>query len=431
MPRKELDLLLFTYHHWFVKRYFSFFKDNPVTTRILLFSLTLFFLKIADGMFSFWVPIQIKDSLNSSVLMGLIISFQSAMGLLMDLIFPRLLGTFKTRSLSFWSIIITGVASILLFGTNFWPFIILFLITMVAWSIYFELSSFAAYQFVGTSVPENSRSSAWGIINVFWNLALFLGPMVASFVLIKSAIFLEVLIILTLCIALGIFFLTGGIHDVQTDLEFTNINPFTEIKHWVSLFKVVWPAVVISLLLGFIDATYWTVGATWSERIVENNYLGGFIISAYELPFLFMGLFLVKWGINHGKKLLSEKLLVVVGLLMALMLINNSFIWQLGMILLSSCLIALVYPLIEGVYSDLIARMGHSQKDMIGLTSSTVNISYMIWPVIAGLISTKVGESATFGILGIVVCLVALILIFITPKKLRLPQGEIKTWEQN
>ncbi len=73
--------------------------------------------------------------------------------------------------------------------------------------------------------------------------------------------------------------------------------------------------------------------------------------------------------------------------------------------------------------------MGKEKKDMIGLTSSVINISYIIWPVFAGLLASKVGERLTFSYMGVLVLTISIILLFVTPRKLKLPQTEIKTWE--
>jgi MFS family permease len=73
--------------------------------------------------------------------------------------------------------------------------------------------------------------------------------------------------------------------------------------------------------------------------------------------------------------------------------------------------------------------MGKERNDLIGLTSSVVNISYVVWPPIAGVMAGIVGERITFSVVGALVVIVSVILLFITPKKLRLPQTEIKKWE--
>jgi MFS family permease len=73
--------------------------------------------------------------------------------------------------------------------------------------------------------------------------------------------------------------------------------------------------------------------------------------------------------------------------------------------------------------------MGKEGKHMVGLSGSTVSVAYIIGPILAGLISSYVGEKNTFVVMGIVMIIVAVILLVVTPKKLRLPQIEIKTWE--
>jgi len=122
-------------------------------------------------------------------------------------------------------------------------------------------------------------------------------------------------------------------------------------------------------------------------------------------------------------------MLIVAGFFLIGLSFSGVVAWQLSMVFLSSIAISISYPLIEGVYSDIVARMGKEKKEMIGLTSSVVNISYVVWPPIAGLITTRVGERMTFGVVGAITVVTAIILIFVTPKKLRLPQEEIKKWE--
>ena len=83
----------------------------------------------------------------------------------------------------------------------------------------------------------------------------------------------------------------------------------------------------------------------------------------------------------------------------------------------------------EAVYSDITERMGYEGKHMMGLSSSTLSLAYIIGPVMAGGIAQLVGERLTFSVMGILMALVALILLIVTPRKLRLPQSEIQAWD--
>lgn len=404
------------------------FLGDKVWSKVILFSLTLFLLRLADAVISFWAPNQIQSSLGSSVWMGLIISFQSIIGFGADLIFPSLLRTTKTKRLIFWAIIMSALTSFFLTASTVQPFIAIFLITMTLWGIYYEFVAFANYQFMGSVVPAHLRTAAWGIMGTFVNLAYFLGPLIAAAVLLKSYVLAEGIILVFLVGALLTLSLFKGHRDVPAKIDIKEINPWVEIKHWISLSKHIWPVMILSLLLGFIDSTFWTTGAIWTEKLAKINYLGGLFLPFYQLPAIFLGVVVAGWGIYKGKKILTEKFLIIAGIFLIGLAVNGSIYWQLLMVLLASSALSICYPLLEGVYTDIVARMGKEKNDLIGLTSSVVNVSYIIWPPVVGVVAALIGERLTFSFVGVLVVVVSVILLFVTPKKLRLPQEEIKSW---
>jgi MFS family permease len=412
----------------FFHRHFAFTKD-VVWSKVILFCFTLFFIRLADAIISFWAPNQIQSALASPVVMGLIISFQSGIGFAADLVFPRMLRTTKARRLIFLSIIMSALTSLFLAGSVFKPFILIFLVTMAIWGIYYELISFADYQFMGSVVPVTMRSGVWAVAGMFINLAYFLGPLIAAYLLIRGYFVTEIVIFLCLIIGFIIFTLTKNSHDGATQIDLKEVNPWVELKHWLTLSEHIWPAIILSLLLGIIDSTFWTTGAVWSEKLASINIIGGLFLPLYQLPSIFLGVFIAEWGIYKGKKILSEKILIIAGLFLIGLAVNGTIAWQLAMVLLSSIALAISYPLVAGVYTDIIARMGKEKKEMIGLISSITNVAYVIWPPVAGYIALRVGERLTFSVVGGLVVAVSVILLFVTPKKLRLPQSEIKNWK--
>lgn len=396
--------------------------------KLFLFSLTLFLLRIADGIISFWAPNQIQSVLNNSLYMGLIISFQSIVGLLADLIFPRLLRTTKARYLVLGAILVSASTSLFLFSTTIQPFILIILLTMALWGIYYELIGFANYQFIGSVIPAHMRSGAWAVNGVFINLAYFIGPLVAAPLLLLGNLQTEILILSFLLVSLVFLFVNRSHHDGEVQIDLKDVNPWAELKHWFTLSKHIWPVIIISILLGFIDSTFWTTGAVWTEKLSEVTSWGTLFLPLYQLPAIFLGFIIARMGIYQGKKILCEKFLILAGLFLAALAVSSMVFWQLAMVFLSATALAVCYPLIEGVNSDLVARMRSEKNDIIGLTSSVINLSYIIWPPIAGLIALKVGERLTFSVVGVFAVLVGTFLLFVTPKKLRLPQEEIKTW---
>lgn len=66
---------------------------------------------------------------------------------------------------------------------------------------------------------------------------------------------------------------------------------------------------------------------------------------------------------------------------------------------------------------------------MVGLSGSTISVAYIIGPIMAGAITQFVGEKNTFVVVGNILAPVSVFLLVVTPEKLRLPQTEIKTWD--
>lgn len=400
---------------------------NPLVVKILFFSTALFFLRLADGIIAFWAPNQIQETLGNSTWMGIVISFQSVIGLLSDIYLPGILRNSHTKTLLYWAVILSAVTSFIFIGSIYMPYILLFLVAMALWGIYYEFLHFAQFQFMGTAVPANMRTYGWGIINVSMSIAYFLGPLIAAFLLARGTLVTEAVFLSLLIIGLFVTVFLKILHNPAPE-KLKHTGALTEINHWRKLIKVIWPAVVITSLLGFMDSTFWTTGAVWTEKLAETNPIGGFFLSFYQLPAIFLGFVVAKWGVYRGKKVLAEKFLIIAGVSLMLFAISDNILFLLLMVLICASAVGAIYPLIEAVYSDLISRMGHDKEDMIGLSASTLNIAYIIWPPIAGFIASQIGERLSFSYLGLLVILASIGLLATTPKKLRLPQTEIHSW---
>lgn len=405
------------------------FRKDPVWGKLLIFSLIFFFIRLSDSIIAFWAPNQIQNSLNSSIIMGAIISLQSIVGFAADLVFPKILKNVKTRQLVFWAILVSALTSFFLSTASVKPFLAIFIVTMALWGIYYELATFANFQFMCTMVPPQRRAAAWGFAGIFVNLAYFLGPFIAQELLSHGILITQGTIVIFLVVALIILSLSKNGRETASELNLENISPLKELAHWAILTKAIWPALCIGLILGIIDATFYTVGAVWTEKLSMVNSWGVWFLPLYLLPSICIGIPLSNWNIENGKKKLAEKFLGISGIFFAGIALYSSIPWQLAMVALASSALAVCYPLLEGVYTDFLTRMGSDKKDMMGLTGSVVNVSYIIWPVFAGIIASKVGERMTFFWLGVVVIIASIVLLLVTPRKLKLPQTEIKTWE--
>jgi MFS family permease len=403
--------------------------DKPVWTKVAFLSSILFLLTMADAVVSFWAPNLIQDSFQSSIIMGVIISVQSIFGLGADLVFPQLMKAPTVKKLLLFAILFSLLTTVFLSTSVLKPLIILFLLAMATWGLYYEFINFADQTFVSESVPTELRSGVWAIIGVFRSLAYFLGPLIAAILIIRGKFTISIFAISLLVLAFLVLTATGKTHTKPIKISLTKINLKEELGHWRILFGRVWPIVLLSMFMGFVDATFWTTGAIWTAKLAEENFLGSFFLPLYELPAIFMGAIVVKWGIYKGKKKMAEIFFLGSGVFLILLGLRTSIVWQLIMVFVSSLLLSITYPLVSGVYSDLTFRMGKMRGHMMGLTGSVANLSYIIWPIFAGILTRFFGERMTFTFVGFLVVLISVILIIVTPKKLMLPQEEIKKWK--
>ena len=392
------------------------------------FTATLFFIFLGDALLSFWIPNFLQESLGSPFLMGLVMSFSSMVGLLADILFPQILKSAGVKKLLLFSILMSFVFTASLFLGVAFPILVVFALIMAIWGIYYEFVHFSQSQFVADSVSRELKSFAWAILSIFRNLAYFLGLLLAGIILLSGELTLLFSVILLTSISFVVFFLNGKDGNVKVEAKLSKISILKELFYWKVLFKRVWPVVVLSLLVGFVDAAFWTTGAVWTESLSQVNPAGIFLLPAYQMPSLFMGFVLAKWKIFRGKKRLSEKLLLISGLFLMLLYFDFPPTIYILLVFLSGIYLASAIPLIEAVYSDITSRMGIERKHMMGLSASTISIAYIISPPFAGLAASYLGEKNTFVVLGLLVAMTSIILLFVTPKKLRLPEKEIKEW---
>lgn len=131
----------------FIRRYFRLLKD-PVWSKVLTLSLALSFIMLADALVSFWAPNLLESSLNSAVLMGIVIGFQSVIGFLADLVFPNLLKNVTVRRLVILAVMTSAMTVFTLVGAAYKPLVLIFLLSMGFWGVYYELEGFACYEFM-------------------------------------------------------------------------------------------------------------------------------------------------------------------------------------------------------------------------------------------------------------------------------------------
>jgi len=397
--------------------------------RVGAFGVILFFVLLSDAVLSDWVPGYMQGVLGSPMKMGLMMAFSSVIGFSMDLVFPQMLRTSGVRKLAGGAIVGSLVFLLSMFGSTWFSYGLILLVGMAAWGVYYELDSFMTKQFVAGVAPRELRSAVWGIVGVIRNLAYFLGPIIGAVMLERG----DRAVVLgaggVLAFAYIMFLLIKLPHSNDAAEEIHPVHIIEEIKYWFSLEKRIWPVLVLSLVAGIVDATFWTTGTVLNDHLALKSDIGGWFLPAYMLPSLFIGLIVAKWGISEGKKKWAETLMMLGGICLGMIAWVRSVEAIILIVIVASIFMSLSWPLMDAVYTDLVARSRRGRKHMIGLSSSTLSLAYVVGPILAGWLSGRFGEVETFAIVGWGVVVTMIFLLFVTPKKLHLPQVEMKSWE--
>lgn len=257
-----------------VRKTLSIIFTNSVWSKVAAVIVILFFVRLSDAILSDWVPVYMQTTLGSPMVMGLVMSFSSIVGLGADFIFPQLLRGMIVRKLMLFAVLSSVLFSAILYLSTYAPFIVIFLVAMAVWGVYYEFLGFANQQFVAETVDIKQRSAVWGIMGVFGSLAYFLGPILGALLLTRGN---QVVVITAGIIAFVayILLLIFKTKSKPVEIVIEKINFRAEAEHWRVLFAHVWPMLLASLVLGLIDATFWTTGTVLTESMAQKSFRGG------------------------------------------------------------------------------------------------------------------------------------------------------------
>lgn len=396
--------------------------------RVVFFLTILFFVLLSDAVLADWVPGYLQETLGSPSRMGLMMALSSLVGVSMDLVFPQILRRTGVKKIAGGAMIGAIVFLLILLTHTWWQGVILLVIGMAVWGIYYELDSFMTQQFVAGVAPRDQRSSVWGVVGVVRSGAYFLGPLIGAWVIQWGEQTLVYTAMGILVIAYSCFLLFRLPKSHEDEVEWEDVHIKEEIIKWIILGKRVWPVLMMSLMGGLVDATFWTTGTVLTDNLAQRDSYGGWFLSAYMFPFLFVGLVVARWGIDEGKKRWSQIFQMISGIvLIAYWWIDKTWLLLFGATLVG-VMMAASWPLIDSVYTDLVSRARKGKKHVMGMSAAMYGLAYIVGPIMAGYLVEWVGEARSFAVVGIIVVLVSAVLMLTTPRKLALPQSEIKSW---
>lgn len=401
----------------------------PLWRQVGIFLTVMFFVFLADAMLSDFVPGFVQNILGSPLLMGVVMSTSSIAGLILDFLFAKVLQHTNVKMMILFAFLGCAIFVLGLYTAMVFPWMLILVSAMVMWGVYFEFFGFASQKFVvGIAAPQQ-RAAVWSVMGMMRSIAYAIGPL-ALMTIVTHGDRVALLVVLgILMIGFVIFECIKLKYKTEVVVEHRTITIWHEFGHWKVLVAHIWPMVVLGITLGMIDATYWTSGTVIATRLMKENPLGGLFITIYMLSAVVVGLVIGKREIRKGKKKIAEMLTVASGLVLVGINLVGVWWWYLLVVLVSSVLSAMAWPLVDAVYTDLLARMGRENVHMVGLRNSTTSVAYIIGPILAGAVASAVGEVQSFAYLGCALVVVGVVLLVVTPRKLRLPQGEIAAWD--
>jgi len=381
----------------------------------------ILFWAIFEGIISFVAPIAITERGISNTVMGMIIGSSSIAGALFDFLLCRYLKNLNHRRLLLFMFILSFIVPLILWQATT---VYIYLIAMAVWGLFFDLQNIADFEYVGCNIEKDAHSSTFGVLQVFKSFAYLIAPIVAALAIgefIDSRPFVSAWFFLF--ISLIFFVIYQRISRDETkriNSEFKKVNLLHEFSLWQTIGRVIFPILVLTFLLNVVDSFFWTIGPLVSESLGKFRHFGGFFMSAWTLPPLFVGWIAGYVTSKYGKKKTAfYSFLLGSILLIPFFLFSNVVILSI-LVLASSFLMSFSWPSINGAYADYISESKSLEREIEGLGDFFANIGYVIGPVMAGLFSDLLGNNASFSVMGGIGVAAAILLLKITPKAINL-----------
>ena len=390
---------------------------------LYVLALMILFWAVYDGIITFITPLIMTESGLSGIQMGIIIGTSSISGAIFDFIACRIFKNMIFRRMFLIMFVLCFLYPLLLFNANsFW----LYLIAMAIWGIYYDLKNFGELDFVARHIAPKEHSSSFGVLQVFKSLGYLIAPILAGLAIGQAMNWKPFLIswgslVVSIIFFTGLLFLTQKYKNKieNPNKPYKKIGLFREINLWKKIGKTILPLLILTLLLNFIEAFFWTIGPLFAESFNGTNQFSGFFMAAYSLPFIFIGWFVGSITKKYGKKRTAFVGLLIGSSILATIFMFKNFLPTVALVFVSSIFISLSSPSINGAYADYIEETKSADKEIEGLQDFFTNLGFIIGPIMAGGLFDLIGGSAAFSVLGILGAIAAIILIIVTPKHIK------------
>lgn len=308
----------------------------------------------------------------------------------------------------------------------------LFVIAVMLWGIYYEFIMFAQQSFIVEEEKEATYSHNWSIIEILTDIVEILGPIIGALLLVRgvfayasSVVLVEILALIFALLLIFVNKTTQGARPRSNIKSYFGV--FKELKVWRILSKKVYIILIMSVIVEIVYAGFATFSGIYGEKLIKNPDWDWAIMVGATLPYVLGSFVVFRLNIRKGKKRLSQIAIVTAGLILAsLVFFNDKLIPILVIVFLSNLVMSLCWPLDDAIYSDLQKRLGKKGIHLIGLSQASYSIAYIIAPTFIGLLADNVGFANSFAIIGGISAVLGIILLVVTPRKIRLPHQQLE-----
>ncbi|MFA5986270.1 MAG: MFS transporter [Parcubacteria group bacterium] len=396
---------------------------DPYLPPVFLFGLVIFFWTIFDCMLTYITPILMEENGFSIGMIGLIIGTSSISGAFFDFLICKFFKNADFRHMFWLMFVVCASYPLLLSQANGVWF---YLFVMAVWGLYYDLSGFGTFNFIGRYTKKSDHASHFGVVQIFRALGSVLAPLIVGFVIV-SAIDWRVFAVswIFLGIGLGLFIILlflmyiHGRKDVHVTAhkEQKHKSLFREIDLWKKLGKIMTPVLCVTFFLSFVDAFFWTLAPLYVETIDLGKF-GGLFLTAYILPALFVG-----WIVGNVTRRFGKKRTALLGILIGSTILT-SFVhvsyapFAIITIFVAACFISIALPAINAAYADYISEAPCVDSEIEGVEDLSFNSGYIFGPVFAGVLAGLLGIPGAFSVLGLIGVVLAAVLLVVTPKNI-------------
>ncbi len=408
-------------------------KTKSSYGKFSVFLIPFTFIVLADAVNAYVFPIVAEFTLGSNTLMGFVLASSSVFGFLIDMTFPKFFPNNSWKDMLMLGIVISILfPTFILLGFHHQILLFFFLASLI-WGIYYELISFSSQDYVVSEEAKSKYLRDWGIIGAFWHFTALIGPILAVYLLSNSLHQYATVVIAIQLIALVYCLFSLNESKIVSDSKSkfrSHVKSSINLVKEFTVLEILGSRVFRLALVGFMTSLghsfFWTLGGLWGEEVGGTTNPHWLIISIFSGGLLVGSILFSQIKIKHHLMDYSEFGLVVTGFLLTL-LYFFSHNWLVYLVVfIATIFMGAVTTLNEAVFSSVAERDSEIEMYMHSILRMAISASYVMGPLISGVLADKYGYQNSFIVLGILMIVIGSLLYLTADDIIKLPISRIK-----